>query len=250
MYKYLSLSADMQEMMVMMNSLPTCTIVFDRFGKLVEINQPAMTFLGIKNIDDYRLKRWLVLNDPQFTKETIRTLDRGVNIKDNLYIAKSPDGYSVMLAFNACLLNGTKKVFLFQFFELLDSFSSPSSQQDHMSLLSNYYFSFIFNCETSPQTQNQILTKEKRKLILSKVDENLIQTLSQSISEKYQGLTNREVFICVLIALGINTNQIAVITHSTVRNVQAIIYRLIKVFNARSRFRFNAELASICSIYI
>lgn len=245
MYKYLSLTADIHEMMVMMNSLPTCTIVFDRFGKLVEINQPAMTFLGIKDIDDYRLKRWMVLNEPKFIKETIRTLATGIIVRDDLYIAKCPNKSSVILSFNACLLNGTKQAFLFQFFELSGTSSLFLKEQSTINLLSNYYLGVYTDNELNDEIHNHLSHKEKKRLFWPKVDDDLFQSIAKSISEKYPSFSNREIFICVLIALRINTNQIAMITHYKLSYIYAIIHRMLKRSNYKSRKQFNEDLIDI-----
>jgi len=58
MYKYLPIVENVREMMVMLKSLPTCTIVFDSNSKIVNINKAALDFLKINLIDDYRVKRW------------------------------------------------------------------------------------------------------------------------------------------------------------------------------------------------
>ena len=63
MYKFFSIDSNYKEMMVMLKSLPTNTIVVDRFGKIIDSNQLALKFLKIKSFDDYKLKRWTALND-------------------------------------------------------------------------------------------------------------------------------------------------------------------------------------------
>jgi len=53
MYKYLSITENLQEMMVMLKSLPAYTLVFDKKGNLVDLNRPAQQLLKISNVQEF-----------------------------------------------------------------------------------------------------------------------------------------------------------------------------------------------------
>lgn len=246
MFKYLLLSATLREMMVMLTSLPTCTVAFDRNAKLVEINQSALSFFKIKSVDDFKLKRWRVLNDYIYIQRIIKQLNTGAVVKDVICVVKTPEHASVIINFSACMLNGPSKVFLFQFFEFSDSSSRLIKQNDNISQLSNFYLSRICNLEESVGVLNlSLFNKKKLEQDCQNIDENKVLLVFESILSKYPYLSNMETFICVLIALGISTNEIAVITQKKINQIYAIIYKLIRIDDFKSRKELSARLTEI-----
>ena len=118
MYKKISISSNMQEMMIPLKSLPVCTIVFNKVGQLIDQNQPALNFLKIKTMDDFRAKRLKVLNQSKYLVSIIQELKTGRIVQNEICRLKYPDSDSAVISFNACMLNGITEVFMFQFFEL------------------------------------------------------------------------------------------------------------------------------------
>lgn len=118
MYKYLQITTDLKEMMVMLKSLPVNTVVVDKKGKLVDINQPASDFLKIRGINDYRIKRWRVLNDNLNLQKIIHKLKKGEIILKSYYLLNCPNGDFISVNFSASMLNGSCDIFIFQFYEI------------------------------------------------------------------------------------------------------------------------------------
>jgi len=129
MYKKISISSTLQEMMSPLKSLPVCAVVFDKYAQLIDLNQPALNFLKLKSIDEYKAKRLKVLTDCNYLVSIIQELQTGRIIQNEIYELKYPDSNSVVISFSACMLNGLSEVYLFQFFELSVSLGKSMPKQ-------------------------------------------------------------------------------------------------------------------------
>jgi len=129
MYKKISISSTLQEMMIPLKSLPVCAVVFDKYAQLIDLNQPALNFLKLKTIDEYKAKRLKVLTDCNYLVSIIQELQTGRIIQNEIYELKYPDSNSVVISFSACMLNGLSEVYLFQFFELSVSLGKSMPKQ-------------------------------------------------------------------------------------------------------------------------
>jgi len=129
MYKKISISSTLQEMMIPLKSLPVCAVVFDKYAQLIDLNQPALNFLKLKSIDEYKAKRLKVLTDCNYLVSIIKELQTGRIIQNEIYELKYPDSNSVVISFSACMLNGLSEVYLFQFFELSVSLGKSMPKQ-------------------------------------------------------------------------------------------------------------------------
>ena len=129
MYKKISISSTLQEMMIPLKSLPVCAVVFDKYAQLIDLNQPALNFLKLKSIDEYKAKRLKVLIDCNYLVSIIKELQTGRIIQNEIYELKYPDSNSVVISFSACMLNGLSEVYLFQFFELSVSLGKSMPKQ-------------------------------------------------------------------------------------------------------------------------
>jgi len=129
MYKKISISSTLQEMMIPLKSLPVCAVVFDKYAQLIDLNQPALNFLKLKSIDEYKAKRLKVLTDCNYLVSIIQELQTGRIIQNEIYELKYPDSNSVVISFSACMLNGLSEVYLFQFFELSVSLGKSMPKQ-------------------------------------------------------------------------------------------------------------------------
>jgi len=129
MYKKISISSTLQEMMIPLKSLPVCAVVFDKYAQLIDLNQPALNFLKLKTIDEYKAKRLKVLTDCNYLVSIIKELQTGRIIQNEIYELKYPDSNSVVISFSACMLNGLSEVYLFQFFELSVSLGKSMPKQ-------------------------------------------------------------------------------------------------------------------------
>ena len=129
MYKKISISSTLQEMMIPLKSLPVCAVVFDKYAQLIDLKQPALNFLKLKTIDEYKAKRLKVLTDCNYLVSIIQELQTGRIIQNEIYELKYPDSNSVVISFSACMLNGLSEVYLFQFFELSVSLGKSMPKQ-------------------------------------------------------------------------------------------------------------------------
>jgi hypothetical protein len=243
MYKYLSIATNVQEMMVMVRSLPVCTIVLDRYARIVEMNQAALNFFKINSKNDYKINKWIVLNDTKYLKHTIKELKTGKQVKDKIKLIRCPDFGFKNLNISASMLEGAKQVFIFQFIEL-----SVSAQED-----SNRTSEFDFdNIEKITLSKDygvrELLTYQELELAMVHpyINDDKAKLLSKYISTKYPDLSISEICICILIALRMSTREIAVITKRKPSYISYIVYRLLKRFDLRFRIDLSYKLINEC----
>jgi len=243
MYKYLAISGNVQEMMVMLKSLPICTIVFDQVAMLVDMNQRALDFFGIQNIGDYRMKKWIVLNNQKDLQRSIEKLKTGNVIRDKSQIVKCPDYSFSIVNFSACMLSGVSKVYIFQFFKLSTSSDSSLKSLNNVPQFNIENLSRNDSVKQNSEFQRfSIIQELKQQLFEPSANVDKIQTISNSISKKYPNFSTSEVFICTLIALSVPTSEIAIITNRKVSYVYAVIYKLLKVNNLNFRRELYTKL--------
>lgn len=232
MYKYFFIDENMSEMMVMLKSLPTCTIVLDRNAKLVDINQPALKFFTIRSIDDFRIKKWIVSNRNNLLHSFINELMKGATITNKLYRIQHPDYTYTNVNFSACMLDGlNKKLFIFQFFVL--------TTRD------NRHLEYELNQGSMNKTN---LTRNKERLFID--NEIMAEILNlyvddakiQLFKKRYPFLSNTEIIICGLISLNMTVTDIAKLTKRDPNNVHFILYRLFKTFKLNSRKKLYLKL--------
>jgi DNA-binding CsgD family transcriptional regulator len=231
MYKYINITSNMQEMMVMLKSLPACTTIFDKDARLIDLNQSAINYLKIKAIDDFKTKRLRVLNDCNYLLSIIQELKTGRIITNKIYQVKSPDSNLSVISFSACMINGKSDLFLFQFFELTASWDEvmPKRKQKGSKVLQ----------------QISKIQENKHKLAIHKLfgDQAMKQQMFQNyldedkieeLSQKYPLLTYTELIVCGLIALKMSTDEIAMLTGRSINSIYVIKYRIFKKFDLNS----------------
>jgi len=237
MYKYLSITRNEQEMMVMMRSLPVSTIVFDQNGKIIDINQPALNFFKIKSIEDYAIKKWEVLNNRNLILSIIKELKCGKVVIEKNQLLKCPDCNVKDIKFCASMLSGQKTVFIFQF--MIVSNSKVSFEE----LLSHTVHQPNQNLGIIPKGNREILQMfEDRSIKRAIFKRYLNEEVILAISRKYPTLSNREVIICGLVSLNMSTVEMAIVTNKRVSNVHSIIFKLRKKFSINSRRELYLKL--------
>jgi DNA-binding CsgD family transcriptional regulator len=237
MYKYLSITTNTQEMMVMLKSLPVSTIVFDSNAKIVDINQPALEFLKIKSIEDYGIKRWEALNDRNYIHLIIQKLKSGKIVRDKNFLLKCPDRKIISINYSACVLSGVKPVFIFQFFVVSKSIFSPLEHLNYTVHHANKNLNII--CKGNSDIKQVFADHEVKQPIFKRyLNEEVIQT----VSRKYPSLSSCEVVICGLIVLNMSTAEIAIVTEKKVASVYTAIYRLFKKLGVNSRRKLYLKL--------
>ena len=231
MYKYLPITFNVQELMVMMKSLPVCTTIFDKNGRLIDFNQPSKNFLNIKMLGDFRTKRLTVLNDYNYLVSIIHELKTGKIFKNKLYQVKYPDSNSVVVCFSACMLNGLSDIFLFQFFELSGSWDIHLPRQKQVG-------SKALQGTTRIRNRTQKLVMQKlfeeqtlnQRIFQSYLDKDQIDLLSK----RFPVLSYIELIVCGLIAQNMSTEEIALLTAKTIDLIYSIKYRIRKKLNLKS----------------
>jgi len=126
MYKYIPLIADMKEMMVMMNSLPMCTVIFDRNAGLVDMNFLAEKLLKVDNKEDYINNKLRIVTNYPYLHNLINELKKGNIISKVNLCFLSANGDNVYVECNATVLYGSRKIFLFQFYETVPALDAPT----------------------------------------------------------------------------------------------------------------------------
>jgi len=231
MYKYLPITANINEMMVMMKSLPTNTIILDQNLKIVEINQSALDFLCVKMTGDYRVKRWGALNNQPTINRIIQELALGRIIRDISIKIMSPEGKSIIVNFSACMLSGTRKVFIFQFFELPFYFNGLSKKkQKNIDLY-----------DANVIKLNEIKSVNGRKIFTDNIlkcepyERFVDQSVVQQIIKRYPILLSSEAIICSLIVLGFSIKEISGIRCKLVANTYTSINKIVMKLQLKTR---------------
>jgi len=116
MYNYSTLLDDLQEMLNILRSLSTSTIVFNKKAEIIDINKAASDFLKIEDIEDYTSQKLKLEIDTKFNS-IIERLINGETVYDEKFEFKCTDRSLVLVNLNASLFYGLKDVFIFQFSE-------------------------------------------------------------------------------------------------------------------------------------
>jgi len=230
MYKYLSIAENLQEMMVMLKSLPAYTLVFDKRNNLVEINEPALKFLKLSNIQEYNARKDEVFPTRDYIKTIIRELKQGKTVRHARTLLKYTDNSEVVVELCACMINGRKDLFLFQLFEI-----SPSTRWDLGSFTSYTMKSGNLEDDSSrlPEPVNWV-TNSKNILVeyeKNKEKETRLKRLTENSSKefgrpKYRKLTKLEMLVSKLASLDMPISEIATITNKTNLAIRIIIRRV------------------------
>jgi DNA-binding CsgD family transcriptional regulator len=231
MYKNITIVDGIDVMMIMLDSLPISSIVFDDDAKLIKINKPAQNLLSIKLIEDCFDKEEQFFPEINQLHDAIKLLRRGVDITEQRIILRGLDGVLIHAAFSACMLYGVKKVFLFQFYELL------STTELHLKFLTNVAH---YEVNTILKKYNYV-TKDVSNNIYPKVflgnslESRLFTDITnQILQSRFPNLTHNEVVVCGLIASQMSIEEIAELTTRTPMNIRCVIYRIVRKLELKS----------------
>lgn len=226
MYKYLSIAENLNEMMLMLKSLPACTLVFDKKSNLVDMNKPALQLLKINNIQEFNARRDRVFSTSDYIKTIIRELKKGNTVRYAKTLLNYENEGHTVIELCACMINGREELFLFQLFEIslsadadLGSFIFYSDNED------NSEATFLpVSWVTNPQTAHTLPLKEKRAVRPSNhLAENHVMQLKSS---KYKKFTNTEITIAKFLAVNMSVAEIATIIGKTNLAVRTIMRRV------------------------
>jgi hypothetical protein len=240
MYKYLSITANFNEMMVMMKSLPTNTVIFDRNGNIVDSNQSALDFLHVNTVDDYRIKRWGFLNNHSSLKKIVQELSLGRIIRNVSVELMTPEGKSIAVNFSACMLSGIRKVYIFQFFEL------PIYSNRHLNKKRNSIDLYDVNIINV----NEVKSVSRMKIFADNAvrksphERFIDQSVVQQIVKQYPILLSSEAIICSLIVLGFSIKEISRIRCKLVANTYTSINKIVVKLQLKTREELFEKLTT------
>ncbi|MBV5281095.1 MAG: hypothetical protein JZU53_01540 [Paludibacter sp.] len=223
MFKYLLLTATLKEMMIMVKSLPTATLVLNRNCEIVEINQSGLDLFKIKSKNDYRVKRIGVLNNLHSIKRIQNTLISGKMIRDKSYLINCIDGKSIMVNFSASMIEGSSKMFIYQFFELAEFKINIAGQSIESKMKIN-------KCIDSKGIKELFYEPENERNQNSCMRDEVIQFARRNL-----GLSNTEIVMCVFIESGMSVTEISKEMNMSIAKIQGIICRIKKKFDVQSR---------------
>lgn len=155
MYKYLSIGKNLQEIMIMLKSLPACSFVLNKKMEQVDINQSALNLLKIDDINDFQDGGSDLFFDALLLKATVLEMKKGKTVKSAKTMLKCSDGDLVLAELCACMVNGVSDLFLFQFFEV-----PLLHTEDLMRLNSNAIPTYIESIES----QQRVLSKKSKNI--------------------------------------------------------------------------------------
>ena len=120
MIKYITLIDDLKEMMVMFNSLPTISVVFDESGVIVDLNALAIRYFKVDDKEKFLTDNSKLTLNYDNVLNAIAELRTGKPIQNfKIRIVDS----DTTLMYNATMLTGDKRYFLFQFIEIETNFN-------------------------------------------------------------------------------------------------------------------------------
>ena len=227
MYKYLPIAKNLQEMMVMLKSLPAHTLVFDVRSNLVDLNQSALKLLRIDNQDEFNRRQNEIFPTHDYIKTIICELKKGNTVRHAKTLLKYPDDTQVIVELCGCMINGCRDLFLFQLFEI-----TLSTNANLGSFLS--YNDNVNNLETViPQSviwatnpQNAHISAQKRKQGERRSNRLVESCAIQLKSSKYRKLTKIEATIAQFVAINMSVSEIATITGKSNLSVRVIMRRV------------------------
>ncbi len=237
MYKYLPITSNISEMFVSVGSLPICTIVFDSKIDLVDMNQLASNFLQIKNKEDYLSGKYKIKIDYPYLEKIISKLKRGITIFEEIMRIECVDGSSVNIMFNASMICGKQRFFLFQFVDKLSIFDS----QEHV------------NSQKKRQRSVQSSSKKVNQRVLCSNTESVFEDIDfqpkivTQLFERHVNLTKDEVVLCSWIMKNKSVVEIAEISRKTRNhiygNVRQIVRKL-ELKSTRELYRYLNEFSA------
>jgi len=225
MYKYLPIAENLQEMMVMLKSLPAYSLVFDIKGNLVEMNQPAQKLFRIKSVQEFNERKCEIFPTQDYIKTIILELKKGKTVRYAKTKLRYTDNNVAVVELCACMINGNLDLFLFQLFEIsisnnydLGSFTSfaNSSNPRRDTALTNWV--------TNPKNVlvAHRLNKQKESLVKSAIDNNSMEFGKN----KYRSLTRTEIIVHNLMVFNMSVSQIARTTNKTTIYIRTLIRRI------------------------
>lgn len=242
MYKYLHIANDVKEMMVMLKSLPACSLVFDKNGNLIDANKPALQLLRIDNLQEFNGIQNDVFTIPNYINRTIPELKKGNTVRSKVLLNFTNSGYTIVELYG-CMINGCLDVFLFQLFEISLSVNMDLGTFSCYTNIDNSQDCSISESARLVTNDNEVLVLPKSNISRERRSQCLTENNSiQARKIKYRELTNFEITVSKLLSLNMSVLQIANATNKNKRAILLVIRRLNEKLRLNSHQLKNAKL--------
>ncbi|MBV5282139.1 MAG: hypothetical protein JZU53_06835 [Paludibacter sp.] len=231
MYKNVTIVDGVEVMMIMLDSLPICSVVFDDNAKLIKINKPAQNLLRVKSAEDCLGNEAQFFPEIEDLHEVIKLLKRGNDVTEQRIVLRCLDGAFAQVAFNACMLYGESKVFLFQFYKIM-----PATNYDFQFLTSVAHEEIKKILDGHNYVTNDISNSLIPKVLVSNsLESRLFADITNQVLQcRFPNLTNNEVIVCGLIASRLSIEEIAELTNKVPTNIRCVIYRILRKLELKS----------------
>jgi hypothetical protein len=230
MYKYLPIAQNVQEMMVMLKSLPAYTLVFDYRSNLVDINEPAKHLFKVDTVLEFNNRKDEVFSTPDYVKKIILELKRGKTVRNARTLLIRTDNSLSIVELCACMISGKPDFFLFQLFEIspitntsLGSFTSYVSDSDINR--NDSVFDVVESANLVAGHKNPVEVHKSRRPNERKNKRTIIKNTIQ-LKKKYRKLTEIEAEVCNLMALNLTIPEIASAINRNVVSVHVIMRKV------------------------
>ena len=243
MYKYLQITENLQEMMVMIKSLPAYTLVFDAKSNLVDMNQSAKQLLRINSVQEFNSKQDKMFLTHDYIKIIIRELKKGKTIRYARTVLKYADDSLAIVELCACMINGCRDLFLFQLFEMsLSTNSSLVPFIPDMSDDSNLETIVCYQPNRSQKSESAFVVHERNKTKERRSQRSIGCESTRLEKARYRKLTKIETVVCKLMSLNLSIPEIAIATNKTNIAVRVIIRRV----EEKQKLNSKKELIENC----
>lgn len=118
MYKYLPIAQNVQEMMIMLKSLPAYTLLFDYRSNLVDMNESAKHLFRVECVQEFNERKEQIFSTPDYIKTIVLELKRGKTVRNARTLFIHADNSISIVELCACMISGKPDYYLFQLFEL------------------------------------------------------------------------------------------------------------------------------------
>ena len=228
MYKYFSITESLEDMRVMLKSLPPYTLVFDRKSDLVEINEPALKLLKLENVQAFNDKKDEIFPTHDYLKTIISELRHGNTVRHAKTVLKYVDGSHTVVELCACMINGRQDLYIFQLFEIdfpadvnLGSFMSYPMEDGNLAENLPHTVKWVTNAENVLVSTKKKKQREKRRI------KHQVENFSmRSEKTKYRKLTKLETLINDLRIRNLSIPQIAAMTGKTALSIRTMLRRI------------------------
>lgn len=230
MYKCLPIATDLQEMMVMLKSLPAYTLVFDKNCNLVDLNKPALQLLKINDIEEFNERKDEVFPTHDYISTIIYELRKGKTVRHAKTLLKyAGDSKDAAVELCACMINGCQDLFLFQLFEI--SLSTHSGlgtfSNDTENINVNHAISLVDDSTENAKVVCQLPTEKEQKECWT--NNQLVKVRPLKLRKpKYRELSEQELIVSELIDLNMSVPQIASATNKKNTAIRSILRRVVE----------------------